>query len=226
MTSSAETRGVGNKKLHHNESSSSSSDGGEHSLLYSRAVLSQKVQLPFILVGTNIEKTIQHTISSKIEGKCIVEGYVKPGSIKIINISSGTLQGRFIEFEVVFECNICCPVEGMQIKCYAKNITQAGIRAFTSLDEKNSPVIIYVSRDHHSSNEYFNSVREKDAIRIRVIGQRFELNDKQVSIIGELLPKVAATAAATASSSSFASQGQGQGQAPVKKKIIIRPNKQ
>jgi hypothetical protein len=137
---------------------------------------------------------------------------VKPGSIKIINISSGTLQGRFIEFEVVFECNICCPVEGMQIKCYAKNITQAGIRAFTSLDEKNSPVIIYVSRDHHSTNEDFNSIREKDAIRIRVIGQRFELNDKQVSIIGELLPKTN-------------SIGESQGQGPVKKKIIIRPNK-
>ena len=190
-------------------------DGGEESLLYSRAVLSQKVQLPFIIVGTNVEKTIQHTISSKIEGKCIVEGYVKPGSIKIINISSGTLQGRFIEFQVVFECSICCPVERMQIKCYAKNITQAGIRAFTSLDEKNSPVIIYVSRDHHSSNEYFNSVKEKDAIRIRVIGQRFELNDKQVSIIGELLPK--ATVAASGSSS--------QDKGPVKKKIIIRPNR-
>jgi hypothetical protein len=35
------------------------------------------------------------------------------------------------------------------------------------------------------------------------------LNDKQVSIIGELLPKM------------IESQGQG----PVKKKIIIRPNK-
>jgi len=184
-------------------------------LLYTKAILNQKVQLPFIIIGTNIETTIRNTISSKIEGKCIVEGYVKPGSIKIINISSGTLQGRFIVFEVVFECSICCPVEGMQIKCYAKNITQAGIRAFTNFDEKSSPVIIYVSRDHHSSNEYFNSINEKDAIRIRVIGQRFELNDRQVSIIGELLPKVAA------SSASSSSRGEG----PVKKKIIIRPNK-
>ena len=184
-------------------------------VLYSKAILTQKVQLPFIIVGSNIETTIKHTISTKIEGKCIVEGYVRPGSIQIINISSGTLQGRFVEFIVVFECNICCPVEGMLIKCYAKNITQAGIRAFTSLDEKKSPVIIYVSRDHHSSNTYFNSIHEKDAIRIRVIGQRFELNDKQVSIIGELLPKVAASAASS-------SQGEG----PVKKKIVIRPNRQ
>ena len=187
--------------------------------LYSKAILTQKVQLPFIIVGSNIETTIKHTISTKIEGKCIVEGYVRPGSIQIINISSGTLQGRFVEFIVVFECNICCPVEGMLIKCYAKNITQAGIRAFTSLDEKKSPVIIYVSRDHHSSNAYFNSIHEKDAIRVRVIGQRFELNDKQVSIIGELLPKVA-----TSSSSSSSSSSQGEG--PVKKKIIIRPNRQ
>jgi DNA-directed RNA polymerase subunit E'/Rpb7 len=208
MTLSSETV---NKKLHLKDGE------GEDSLLYSKAILSQKVQLPFILVGTNIESTIRNTISSKIEGKCIVEGYVKPGSIKIINISSGTLQGRFIEFEVVFECGICCPVEGMQIKCYAKNITQAGIRAFTSLDEKNSPVIIYVSRDHHSTNEYFNSIKEKDAIRIRVIGQRFELNDKQVSIIGELLSKAA---------TSTSSQGREGQQGPVKKKIIIRPNRQ
>ena len=192
----------------HTKKKISSSDAGEN-VLYSKSILTQKVQLPYIIVGSNIETTIKHTISTKIEGKCIVEGYVRPGSIQIINISSGTLQGRFVEFVVVFECSICCPVEGMLIKCYAKNITQAGIRAFTNLDEKKSPVIVYVSRDHHSSDAYFNSIHEKDAIRIRVIGQRFELNDKQVSIIGELLPKVHAP----------------QSNEPSRKKIIIKPNK-
>ena len=192
----------------HTKKKTSSSDAGEN-VLYSKSILTQKVQLPYIIVGSNIETTIKHTISTKMEGKCIVEGYVRPGSIQIINISSGTLQGRFVEFVVVFECSICCPVEGMLIKCYAKNITQAGIRAFTNLDEKKSPVIIYVSRDHHSSDAYFNSIHEKDAIRIRVIGQRFELNDKQVSIIGELLPKVHAP----------------QSNEPSRKKIIIKPNK-
>ena len=167
----------------------SSSIQVEENELYSKTILTTKVVIPFILVGSNVETTIKNTISAKMEGKCIVEGYVKPDSIRIIKFSSGTLTSKYVEFEVVFECSICCPVEGMQINCYAKNITQAGIRAFTSLDEKKSPVIIYVSRDHHSSNSYFNSVNEKDFIRVRVIGQRFELNDKQVSIIGELMPK-------------------------------------
>ena len=178
--------------------------------LYSKTILTTKVVVPFILVGSNVETTIKNTISAKFEGKCIVEGFVKPDSISIIKFSSGTLASKYVEFEVVFECNICCPVEGMQINCYAKNITQAGIRAFTSLDEKKSPVIIYVSRDHHSSNSYFNSVNEKDFIRIRVIGQRFELNDKQVSVIGELMPKSAISASSS-----------GSGVEHSKKKIII-----
>ena len=176
----------------------------EETELYLKTVLTTRVVIPFILVGSNVETTIKNTISAKMEGKCIVEGYVKPDSIRIIKFSSGTLSSKYVEFEVVFECSICCPVEGMRICCYAKNITQAGIRAFTSLDEKKSPVIIYVSRDHHSSNSYFNSVNEKDFICVRVIGQRFELNDKQVSVIGELMPK---------------------GTEPVKKKIVINRRK-
>jgi ACT domain-containing protein len=173
--------------------------------LYSKTILTTKVVIPFILVGSNVETTIKNTISNKVEGRCIVEGYVKPESVRIIKFSSGTLSSKYIEFDVVYECSICCPVEGMRICCYAKNITQAGIRAFTSLDEKKSPVIIYVSRDHHSSNSQFNSVNEKDFICIRVIGQRFELNDKQVSVIGELVSK---------------------GAEPVKKKIIISKRKE
>lgn len=85
--------------------------------LYSKTVLTTKVVVPFILVGSNVETTIKNTISAKFEGKCIVEGFVKPGSISIIKFSSGTLTSKYVEFEVVFECNICCPVEGMQINC-------------------------------------------------------------------------------------------------------------
>ena len=66
-----------------------------------------------------------------------------------------------------------------------KNKTQAGIRAL--LDEDKSPVVVYVSRDHHYNNKYFNTVNENDEINVRVIGQRYELNDEHVSIIGEMV---------------------------------------
>ena len=43
-----------------------------------------------------------------------------------------------------------------------------------------------MARDHHHSH-YFSSVKINDKINVRVIGQRFELNDKYVSVIAELI---------------------------------------
>ena len=74
----------------------------------------------------------------------------------------------------------------MLISCVAKNITKAGIRAESDTDVP-SPVVIFIAKDHHYSVSYFNEIQEGDKINIRVIGQRYELNDKYISIIGELV---------------------------------------
>ena len=73
----------------------------------------------------------------------------------------------------------------MRIACVAKNITKAGIRA-ESGDDPN-PLVIFIARDHHNKMPYFSQVNEGDKIEIKVIGQRFELNDKYISIIAELI---------------------------------------
>ena len=159
--------------------------------IFSKTIIHERLQLPFVLVDKRVKDLILKSIRSKIEGKCIIEGYVQPNSISIVQFSSGRLMGKHIEFDVVFECNICNPVENMEVECYAKNITQAGIRAFTSKNEKDSPLIIYLSREHHSNNmTYFNTIKTDDgrSIHVRIIGVRFELNDKHISVIGELMP--------------------------------------
>jgi hypothetical protein len=93
-------------------------------------------------------------------------------------------------FEVVFECDVCFPVEGTLISCLAKNITKAGIRA-ESTESVPSPVIVFIARDHHYNNAQFANIKPDDRFNVRVIGQRFELNDKYVSVIGELVkPKM------------------------------------
>ena len=74
----------------------------------------------------------------------------------------------------------------MIISCVAKNITKAGIRAESSTDVP-SPIVVFLAKDHHFSINYFSDVQEGDKINVRVIGQRFELNDKYISIIGELI---------------------------------------
>jgi hypothetical protein len=74
----------------------------------------------------------------------------------------------------------------MNITCLAKNITKAGIRAESST-ENPSPVVVFIARDHHFNNNKFINIQEGDTMLVRVIGQRFELNDPYISIIGELV---------------------------------------
>ena len=155
--------------------------------VYSRCLLNRKISLPITTIGKNLRETIEENIKVNFEGKCVVEGYIKPNSSKIITYSSGTVQrGNFVTFEIIFECDVCFPVEGMLISCITKNITKAGIRA-ESANDVPSPVVVFVAKDHHYTSSHFNEIQEGDKINVRVIGQRFELNDKYISIIGELV---------------------------------------
>ena len=157
------------------------------SSIYSRSIINRKVYLPINAIGKNLKLVIEEYVSFHYEGKCVVEGFIKPQSTKIITFSSGTIKrGNIASFDVVFECQVCFPVEGTNISCIAKTNTKAGITA-ESADEKPSPIIVFIARDHHYYSSQFNDVKEGDKINIRVIGQRFELNDKFVSIIGELI---------------------------------------
>ena len=153
--------------------------------VYNICQITKQVCIPFVCVGKNIQETLEKTISKMIDGKCIIDGFVKPGSVKIITYSSGVLKGENIIFDVVFSCFICFPVAGMNMKCVARDITKAGIRA-ESADEMPSPFILFIARDHFYANPVFNSIKVGQIFTARVIAQRFELNDKYISIIAEL----------------------------------------
>jgi DNA-directed RNA polymerase subunit E'/Rpb7 len=138
-------------------------------------------------ITNNLKNTMQQIIENEISNKCIVEGYIKPNSIVILSHSNGIQENQNIKFQVVFECLVCNPSEGQFINCVAKNITKAGIRA-ESVDEQPSPFVLFIARDHYFASEYFNSIEENEKFIARVIAQRFELNDKYVSIIAKLVP--------------------------------------
>ena len=153
--------------------------------IYTNTLITKKVNVQSIYVNKNIKDTLESIIKNDIEGKCIIEGYIKSGSSKILTYSSGLVNGSNIIFEVVFECLICCPTEGMIINCIVKNITKAGIRA--EIDEIPSPVVIFIARDHYYNDPTFSKIEENDQITVKVIGIRYELNDNHIYLIGELL---------------------------------------
>mgnify|MGYP003636516136 FL=1 len=153
--------------------------------IYHSSMLTKKISVPISNIGENLRETLDNIIKSEYEGKCIAEGYVKYNSTKILTYSSGLIHGDTIVFDIVFECMVCLPVEGMYIDCVVQNITRAGIRAGTG--EKPSPVVIFIARDHHTNSKNFAKIVENENIKVKVIGQRYELNDTYISIIAELV---------------------------------------
>jgi DNA-directed RNA polymerase subunit E'/Rpb7 len=153
--------------------------------IYSPAMITKTIAVNIVNVGKNMRATLERILKTEVEGKCIVEGFVKPNSVNILQYSSGDVRGGTVMFEAVYECEVCSPVEGMTVKCIARNNTKAGVRAETM--ETPSPMVIFLSRDHHYGVESFSKIQSDDLITARVIGQRFEINDTQVSVIAELV---------------------------------------
>ena len=70
--------------------------------IYSRCLITRNILLPIKSIGKNIKETIEKNIIFNFEGKCVVEGFIKPNSVKIITYSSGTIErGNLVLFEIV-----------------------------------------------------------------------------------------------------------------------------
>ncbi len=155
--------------------------------VYMKSILDKKVCLSITEIGKNVIQNLERKIQFEITGKCINEGYIKPGSINIINYSSGIVNSNFVEFKVIYECMACLPVEGMLVECVCKTITKAGIHTQVMDDDGNMPITMFIARDHHHLDNRFNEVKEGDIITSKVIGVRYELHDSYICAIGNLL---------------------------------------
>ena len=155
--------------------------------VYIKSLLNIKVVLSIREIGRNVKGNLENKIASQLNGKCIVEGFIQPNSVKIISYSSGNIISDLIEFHVVYECMVSHPVEGMIIQAVSKTITKAGIHAQVVDEDGNIPITVFVAKDHHHIDQAFNSVVENDKITIKVIGTRYELNDPYICVIAKLV---------------------------------------
>lgn len=167
-------------------------DKREHKIygVYNQGVLSKKIHLNMREVGKNVKKILEERVSYIYEGKCIDEGFIKPGSVSLVTYSSGVVNGDHIEFQVIFNCMICKPTEGSLVECNVKTITKAGIHALHTDKDGISPLTIFIARDHHNTNAYFNSIKEDTTITAKIIGVRYELDDEYICAIASLPSKL------------------------------------
>ena len=158
--------------------------------IYAKSVLSKKISLLVTEIGENVKENLELKITSSVEGKCIAEGFIKPGSVHMTSHSSGNINAEYVDFQTLFECLICHPVEGMTIECVSKTITKAGVHAQVIDADGTVPLTIFIARDHHNTNRNFNSVKENSNVTVKIVGVRYELNDPYICVLGKLVDTV------------------------------------
>ena len=156
--------------------------------------IKRKLSIPFYKIsrGVNVRELLATELAKQLEGYCSIEGYICPFSVSIYAHSCGTLAAANIVFDIEADCLICFPNEHTVIKCVAKTITQAGIRAGATqlIPGRISPIEVFLSRDMNNNNDMFPRIEENDILTVEIIGRRFVLHDTHVTIIAMLLDAV------------------------------------
>lgn len=140
-------------------------------------------------LNSTLNKKIIKRIKQDVEGKCIKNGYVRKNSVKLVKRSLGqSLTSHFngnVIFHVEYLVDLCNPLEGAVIECSVINSNKMGVLAEINGVE-DSPLNILLAKQHHINNPEFEDLRDRDIIKIRVLGKRYEFGDSQITIIGLL----------------------------------------
>ena len=155
--------------------------------IYNKIVLNKQLSIRPNEISSNINHNLEKCLRKEIEGICIKEGYVRPGSVNIISRSQGELDivnfNGNTTFIVKYEVDICNPQIGQIIECQIDDNNKSQADAFID-NVDTTPLQINLPRTHHLGNSEFVALKKGDIIRMKVIAKGFKYKDKSITVIG------------------------------------------
>lgn len=143
-------------------------------------------------ITNDFQNTILQKLKNNLESVCSKHGYIKKDSIKIIKRSIGTFKKQNFNGNIIFEleciAEICNPAQGSIIKCKVKAKNSLGILAEGYFN--NIPILeIIIPKISAGIQSEINidTVNMGDEINVEVVGKKFQLFDKHISIIGKAI---------------------------------------
>ncbi len=146
--------------------------------------------------GDGITKLLQSHLKKKYERRCNVNGYVRAGSVEILQRSMGLAEnGRFtgnIVYDCKFKCQVLYPTAGTHVHAIVLKVNKMGVYAVFEDAEIRDEVMIRIllPRDIHLGNEEFDSIQEGDKILISLERSKFQTNDLFIVSVGRLVRKL------------------------------------
>jgi DNA-directed RNA polymerase subunit E'/Rpb7 len=170
----------------------------EQGSLYSKQCVHKKISIPFSKLQPNAEEQFVSYAKKHLLNQCTKEGYISNRPFHVVSYSAGKTNSHYIDFDVVFEFQICFPYEGMMLRCSIESITKIGIKAVLSKDETENPIVVFASHLHNptifdheemddGTENASNRFEEGQVIQVKVLGHRFEINDPSIYVLGEIV---------------------------------------
>lgn len=169
--------------------------------IYSKQLINFKLEIPFKKYTSNVDEYIIDYAKKNICNRCFKEGYISDTNVKIINKTAGMLDGSKINYNVLYEFDVFVPHEDLELYVKVNNITKIGIKAVITDDNNKNPLVVFASRihnDHISMNDEESdqnnnidtnkrTVSIGDIIKVKVIGNRYEIFDPSIYILGIII---------------------------------------
>lgn len=157
--------------------------------IYVSSILTNTVSITPRELNQNINQVILNKLRIKVEGKCLEEGYIKPGSVEIVSRTAGTLNPAHfngnIRFKIRYKADVCHPIQNQVISCIVNTIGKPGIQAYIE-DKNKSPLYIMLAKAHHLNNKYFGTLKEGDHIKVKIINSEFNFCEDKIRVLAVL----------------------------------------
>ena len=152
--------------------------------IYFHTQINRRVSLNPRFLDVDFAKYIEKIVKNNVEGRCIREGYVVPGTTIVLERSMGNLNNNQFNGNIIYDvkigvkiCNI--PVNSV-VKAPIIKINKLGLLA------ELGPLMIIVPKEIHSNKDAFKDIKIGDEIELLIIGKTFELNSKKISVYARL----------------------------------------
>jgi DNA-directed RNA polymerase subunit E'/Rpb7 len=167
--------------------------------IFIKTLLTDKIKVRPKDINRGIRNHLERLVKAQYEGKCSYHGYIKTGSVSIFKHSLGQIQAFSLNgtvvYNVQYHAEVCNPATGSIVKARVVNTNKFGILAESGTHVNNvfTPILeIIIAKNSieiaHDVN--VEHLKVGDVINVEIMGKKYELHDKKISIVGRIVTHV------------------------------------
>ncbi len=142
-------------------------------------------EMNLVTDAASIQSILETKLRESHEGKCNANGFVRPGSLKLLARSMGAAENGRFTGNLIFDCKLSCeilyPTAGYVLKARVIKVNRMG--AYAIFDDA---IRILLPRDLHIGVDAFDKIQEGNTISVVIDRSRFQTNDPFIMAVGRM----------------------------------------